>query len=113
MTPFMDSLRIIRDGEFLEEIEEEFTELMRQIKRTRKGGTLVLKVKIAPTSERQCQIDGNVEAKSPQLPKGATIAFYDDDDDTKLHRNDPRQKKFDFKEVPKQTAELKEIGNAK
>lgn len=74
--PFNITLAEIRNGMLLQEMSDQFQELVRAVDETRKTGKFVLELTVTPTkSSSAVDVADNVKVKIPQLPKGSSLFF--------------------------------------
>jgi hypothetical protein len=110
---FANNLASLREGQTLNELSEALVKLTQRVRQTGKSGAMVFTLKVIPASKgagNALMFTGKVATKLPEFETESTIFFVDDD--YSLHREDPRQKKLDLKEVPKAPpAELKTAVN--
>jgi len=108
---FATNLASLRDGQTLNELSEALVVLTQRVRQTGKAGTMVFSLKVIPASRgagNALMFTGKVATKLPEFETESTIFFVDDT--FGLHREDPRQRKLDLREVPKQpVAELKTV----
>lgn len=104
-------LREVRGGECVTELSERLADLVAQVRLHGKGGKLTLVVKVTPASRGDTtalMVDDAITVTPPKAEPARSIFFATADN--LLVRNDPRQKEFTFKEVPKaEAAPLKEV----
>lgn len=99
MKPFADTIRECRNGALDGKLSEELRNLVREVTRTGRKGSLTLKLEIT-TNGDQIQITPTSTIKAPVETIGSAIFFTDAEGD--LHRTDPRQKEMPF--TPKTVA---------
>lgn len=98
--PIFDTLKALRHGVFLDEASEELTTLIAAIKATKKGGELILKLKIEPLKGGDIGkviIKGIVSIKSPKPDPAADLMYTTDDDN--LSTRNPYQREMELKAV--------------
>ena len=106
-------LAAINKGAPIAEITRELERLLSAIRDTGKGGTLTIKVAIAPfkgSSDALC-LSCQVATKLPEPERGVALFYLTDDN--RLVRNDPRQQQLPLRSieiVPVSRGELKEVG---
>lgn len=108
--PFDTVLRDLRHGECLDEITEQFGQLVAACANTGKKGEMSLKIILKPSSNGAViEVVDDVKFKIPELSKGSSIFFPTPENN--LVKNDPRQPQLEgLKEVAQtQTATLKEV----
>ena len=91
-TDFAAFLKDIRKGQFLYESSVELEKLVAAIKETGKGGTLTLKIDIAPLNKGNANALGIKAKPKAKLPEKETnLAIFFPTDKNTLQREDPRQ----------------------
>lgn len=110
-TSFSQQVAFLNRGELDDELTQELSELIQQVRLTRKGGAITLKLSVKMADQRtedRIQIMPSVTVKRPELDRESAILWSTADGD--LLRNDPRQVSLDLKEVPQiEIAEPREI----
>jgi len=98
--PFFDTVREIRNGQFLEDCADELQRVVAAVAENNKAGKLVIELSIEPAGKSQGAIvvADTITAKLPKLPAGETIMFVTPDNN--LQRQDPRQGNFELKAAP-------------
>lgn len=97
--PFIDTLRQIERGHFLNDLSEAQHEVVQGIQDHRKKGEITIKLIYLPEADGQLSIEASVTAKAPSKTRGRTIFFMTPE--ANLDINDPRQVDIsDFQEVP-------------
>lgn len=91
---FLETLKAIRRGEFLDRINEQLTELNKAVFVTDGEGELVVTLIIKPNGEGQVVIKPKVKIKKPIKGTGDAIFFVNVDGG--LERDDPRQSAMEF-----------------
>lgn len=92
MKSFFDTLKTLRKGKTVAELDDAMGELVEKVKRTGRPGELTLKIKVKPLGKGevdQVNIEDDVVMKLPKFERGVTMFFVDDDNS--LVRTDPRQ----------------------
>lgn len=88
--PFPQVLNELRYGEVVQELTDKLNELVKAVENTRKGGEIVLKLKLVPTkSNGAIDIIDTIKASIPELPKGSSLFFATVEGN--LVRNNPNQ----------------------
>jgi hypothetical protein len=107
---FTDVIRDMRFGETLDEISEEFNKLVTAVESTGKGGELIFKVRLKPSSSGAIEVIDDIKSKIPQLAKGSSLFFATPEGN--LVRNNPRQDELPgLKEVAANTKPLKDVAH--
>lgn len=90
---FFDTLRTLRKGKTVIELDDAVTELIEKVKSTGRAGELTLKIKVKPVGKGgdvdQVNVEDDVVMKLPRFERGVTMFFVTDDNS--LVRTDPRQ----------------------
>lgn len=88
--PFADVLHEIERGRFAADISEKLHELTTRVADTKRGGQIVVVLKIAPMKKNPdvLEVLPDVQLKLPQNERKAAL-FYSNDGN--LQRNDPNQ----------------------
>lgn len=94
-------------GDLHEELTEALTDLVAQVKATRKTGTLKLTLKIKPNGENSVEIEDEVKLSLPAAPRPKSIMFIDGDN--ALRRTDPRQQRLPLREVAPEGRPLRDL----
>lgn len=94
----LEVLKQIRAGDIVFELNQEMEKVVAGVRETGKGGTLSLKISIAPfkPGSTALNVQADVSAKVPKPSQDVSI-FFPTDRNT-LVRNDPRQKHMPFME---------------
>ena len=97
--PIFDTLKEIRHGDLLNEASGKFNELIHAIKQTKKGGELIVKLKVEPLKgdTDKVLIRGVAIVKKPE-PEVSADFFYTTDDSNVQTRN-PRQQDLSLRDV--------------
>lgn len=99
---FIDTLKDIRNGGAVNELDDELRTLVQKVRETGRKGELKLTIAIRPASKGNVDvlmIDDKIEAKAPKPEKGASIVYANADGT--LSRKDPRQPELTgLREVP-------------
>jgi hypothetical protein len=99
--PFLDTLREMRAGLTMEDLDREFHRLIRSVVATGKAGKLVFTVTVKPAvrgvnPDKVFLID-DVTAKEPKPNRPESLFFVDERGNTSV--NDPHQGTLDLKTV--------------
>lgn len=88
--PAIDTLREMREGRFLEELDSEFNDLVRQVRHTNKAGKLTIEIDVKPVNGDATSVTlaDKITVKAPRI-RQATLFFTTPD--ANLSRRDPRQ----------------------
>lgn len=92
MKSFFDTLKTLRKGKTIVELDDAMGELAEKVKRTGRPGELILRIKVKPIGKGevdQVNIEDDVVMKLPKFERGVTMFFVDDDNS--FVRTDPRQ----------------------
>lgn len=94
----LEVLKQIRAGDMVFELNQEMEKVVAGVRETGKGGTLALKISIAPFKQGSTalNVQADITAKIPKPSQDVSI-FFPTDRNT-LVRNDPRQKHMSFME---------------
>lgn len=96
--PFADVLRDLSGGQTYEELGSRLTEIVQAVMEHRKGGELVIKLKVKPNGESSVMITDEIKSKVPEGARGETLFFATMGGS--LVREDPRQEKLPLRSVP-------------
>lgn len=97
---FFSTLRELRSGTTLEELDSAISEVVSAVKTTRKSGEIIFKLKVRPPrtgTGNYLHLEGDVVTKVPKQDKGDTIFF--PLSDNSLTRNDPNQMPLQLRSV--------------
>ena len=74
---FVDTLREVRAGLAIEELDASLQQLVQDVQRTNKGGSLKLMAEIKPMkgSTEAVVVKATVTSKAPQFTDGGTVLF--------------------------------------
>lgn len=76
---FFDTVRHLRKGLALDELDAQLAELVREVRATGKGGELVLKLKFRPPKKAggtmYVSIEDTIRASIPDADRGDTVLF--------------------------------------
>ncbi len=74
---FTDTLRDVRGGQVIEQLDESLQQLVQQVQRTNKGGSLKLTVEVKPMrgSTEAVVVKATVTTKAPQFTDDGTVLF--------------------------------------
>lgn len=103
-TPFTQQLAYINRGMLDEELTEALTEVVKQVRETKKKGSVTLTLDVSMLNKRDenaVKITPKVKTSIPELPQAETIMWSTHDGD--LLRDDPIQQKLDLQIVQKET----------
>lgn len=108
--PFADVLRDLSGGTTYETLTLDLANVVQEVIRTQKGGSICLTLNIAPNGVGSVSIGDTIKTKVPELPKGKTL-FFATEAGT-LTRDDPRQEKLALRTVddPRTGTGLREVG---
>lgn len=98
---FFNTLRELRQGLTLDELDSAMPELVAAVKGTNKPGQITLTIKMRPPKKgggKYLHVEAEVVSKLPKPDKGDTV-FYTLSDNS-LSRQDPDQKQLDLRPVP-------------
>lgn len=101
--PFFETLRELRQGRTLEDLEEALGEIVRAVEITGKAGELTLKLKVRPprkgsNASSYLTVEDDVVTKIPRRDREDTVFF--PLADGSLSRQDPRQGELALRGVP-------------
>lgn len=99
-----------RQGALHAELSEKLAELGAAVVDLQKGGTLTLKIAVAPAGKEQSAVvvTDEVKLKAPE-DRGTSMFFTDKDGN--MHRRDPRQPELPLRDVSKPQKPPREIGD--
>lgn len=111
---FLELVGGLRGGSAAYEAAASLSELLEAVKRTAKGGTLTLQLKVEPLTAGDTvslRITDALTLKAPRLPVGATVMYRTEDG--RLSARDPRQPELPgLREVtPQGPVEVREVSN--
>ena len=99
---FIDTLRDIRNGGLMNDLEDEITALVQAVRETARKGELKLTISVRPATKGNVEallLEDKVELKRPKPEKGASIFF--STAEGVLSRKDSRQPELTgLREVP-------------
>lgn len=74
---FTDTLRDVRAGMVIDQLDADLQQLVQQVQRTNKGGKLVLTIEIKPMkgSTEAVVVKAGVTVKAPQFEDNGTVLF--------------------------------------
>jgi hypothetical protein len=89
--PLFDTLRDLRAGQVIDELEEKLQELVAAVQSTSAGGSLTLTLEVKPTkgSAEAVIVRDHIKLKKPQLTSSGTLLFPTPEGN--LQRNHPKQ----------------------
>jgi hypothetical protein len=99
--PFIDTLRELRHGETLRELNEELYAVVQAVRATGVKGSMMLTITVKPASKGDVgtlMLEEDLKTKLPRLARGSTILFATDNG--LLTRQDPRQPQLEFLRRP-------------
>ena len=91
---FVDTLRDLRGGEVLDQLDEQLQELVRAVASTQAGGQLTLTVVVAPMkgSTEAVVVKDVIKLKKPEVKSAGTLMFPTVEGN--LQRNNPNQREL-------------------
>jgi hypothetical protein len=89
MNRFCETLRQVRNGALETEMNDALQELVHEVERTGKKGSLTLTIEVQPAGEGKQFVNGATKAKLPSPTNQATLFYVKENGD--LTRRDPRQ----------------------
>lgn len=89
--PVLTTLKAMREGEFIQELNDKLQEHIDVATDLGKPAKLVISLTITPAG-RTVVIEDDIKPKLPEAPKDATIFFLDKGN--RLTRTDPKQTQF-------------------
>ena len=101
---FVGTLTNLRRGRTLTELSESLAEVVAEVRRTGKPGSLILKVKVTAggkDDDAVVVLSDEITAKLPKMNTVATIMYANDEN--QLTRDDPRQQEMKLHAVEKDT----------
>lgn len=107
---FINTLQEFREGESIAELSEALQALVCAVMETQKKGELIYRIRISPQGQAVVVSD-KIEVKAPVPPRDAKIFFATEEG--LLQRDNPEQRKLDFKEVHREEPEFKNVAPAK
>lgn len=109
--PFMDFLREQRAGELQDELSQELNNVVAQVERMGKKGTITLTIEVAPVSKEmsgQVVVRDSIVVKLPKAARPPTLFFTTPENN--LSRKDFRQNELELKPVVNEAPPLKQVG---
>jgi hypothetical protein len=92
----IQTIQEIRTGGLIDELSTDLEQLIDAVKKTKKAGTLIMKLTVAPLGKGDgcaVTVEDDVSVKKPRIrPMSIFYAL----DDNRLSKRDPRQKEFDL-----------------
>lgn len=98
---FTDTVDALRFGTLGDELTDKLKELTQKCSDTGRAGAITLTLALKPGKGGQIEVYDDVKVKLPKEEKGSSLMFATVDGH--LQREDPRQKKLEFREVPAPT----------
>ena len=91
---FTDTLRDIRGGEVLDQLDEQLQELVRAVQSTQAGGQITLTLIVAPMkgSSEAVIVKDAIKLKKPEIKNTGTLMFPTVEGN--LQRNNPNQREL-------------------
>lgn len=91
---FVDTLRDLRGGEVLEQLDDQLQELVRAVQTTQAGGQITLTVVVAPMkgSTEAVVVKDAIKLKKPEVKSTGTLMFPTVEGN--LQRNNPNQREL-------------------
>jgi len=109
---FVATLNEIQNGGCVTSLSEEMRSLIEEVKSRNAAGEITLKLRLkAASGGEQIIITPVITVKRPKPVERGTI-FYPTDENI-LQRNDPNQRQFDLREVPRDEAQARELPEEK
>lgn len=100
---FTNTLKDLRDGAVMPELDEALKQLVADVRATSKGGSLTLKISVNPmkqASNNMLVITYDIKVSPPPRDRESTILYATEDNE--LSRRDPRQPELkNFRETAK------------
>lgn len=89
---FLDTVRDLRGGEVLDQLDEQLQELVRAVQTTQAGGQLTLTVVVSPTkgASEAVIVKDLIKLKKPEIKSAGTLMFPTVEGN--LQRNNPNQR---------------------
>ena len=107
---FTDVMRDLRFGEALDELSEQFNQLVQAVENTGRAGEMTFTVKLKPSTAGAIEVTDQIKVKLPPTQKGSSLFFATPEGN--LVRNDPRQKEIPgLKEVERSNQPVKEVAH--
>lgn len=103
---FFTTLRDLRAGETLSELDGAIAEVVSAVKATGKAGEVILKIKVRPPKKSSgvyLTVEDDVTVKVPKQDRADTIFFPTADNG--LSRQDPSQMPLALKSVPREVVD--------
>ncbi|HYE29954.1 MAG TPA: hypothetical protein VEH27_00870 [Methylomirabilota bacterium] len=98
---FIKTLAELRKGAVLNQLSETLAEVNRAVMEHRKGGEVIIKLKLTPSGEEMINVKASISTKLPVAESKDTAFFVDDDGN--LSRNNPNQSEFNLKALESPT----------
>jgi hypothetical protein len=112
--PFIDLLREVEHGSFLDELTVEQNKLVDLIGLTNKGGKITITLDYKPEGKGQMSINADFKVKSPTISRGKTLMYVTPENN--LLREHPKQQKLPLVAINSTGSDkpaLEELGNSK
>lgn len=93
MQQIIETLKAVRDGEFLKELETQMRGLVDAIKETNKGGKIQITLKLTPHKGGLLLLEDDHRTTFPQPERDTSTVFFPTESND-LSRRDPRQPKL-------------------
>jgi len=91
---FVDTMREVRAGQVLEELDTKLQQLVQSVQSTGGSGELVLKISVKPMkgSTEACVVTDDIKLKVPEIKNAGTVMFPTPEGN--LSRKHPRQEEI-------------------
>jgi len=91
---FVDTLRDLRGGEVIDQLDEQLQELVRAVQSTGAGGQISLTVIVTPTKgvSEAVTVKDQIKLKKPEIKSSGTLMFPTVEGN--LQRNNPNQREL-------------------
>lgn len=90
----LTTLRELRGGEFIHELDERLRQVTEDVSERGKSGSVTIKLTVT-ASGRSLEIDDEITSRTPKVAKPGTLFFRDREG--LLTRNDPKQHELPFR----------------
>lgn len=107
MQTILETLKAIRDGELLREVEIQMRDLVEAVKTTGKGGKLQITLKLTSSRGGALILDDDSKLTRPEPERETSTVFFPTEEND-LSRRDPRQPSLLDRERPRAVTSMSE-----
>lgn len=90
MDVIIETLKAMRDGEFLQELESQVRDIVEAVRATQKKGKIQINITFTPGKAHMLLVEDDVKLTRPEEPRDRSSVFFPTDNND-LSRRDPRQ----------------------